>query len=98
MAGWYQGDPASPLCSPFLFPSHKDLPPSYFQICGLDPLRDEAILYEQVMRLEYGVKTKVDMYPGLPHSFWSHWPNASFSVKHKQDSIDGLGWLLEQKS
>lgn len=49
---------------------HHDLPPAYFQICGQDPLRDEALVYEKVLREEFGVKTKVDVYPGLPHGFW----------------------------
>ena len=29
---------------------HKDNPPVYFQVCGLDPLRDEALIYEKVLR------------------------------------------------
>lgn len=61
----------------------------------MDPLRDEAIIYERVVREEGGVKTKVDMYPGLPHGFWAGFPHASFSKKFLQDSIDGLEWLLE---
>jgi hypothetical protein len=35
----------------------------------MDPLRDEGLLYEQVLREEWSVKTGTDIYPGLPHGF-----------------------------
>ena len=64
----YDPDPASPLMSPLLFPSgHTSLPPTYFQVCGMDPLRDEGLIYEHVLREECGVATRLDLYPGLPH-------------------------------
>jgi len=28
---------------------HKDLPPAYFQINGMDPFRDEGLIYERVL-------------------------------------------------
>jgi acetyl esterase/lipase len=92
----YKPDATSQLRSPILFQSHKDLPPTYFQICGMDPLRDEGLIYEQVLREENGIKTKVDLYPGLPHAFWSFWPEASFSKKLQDDNVKGIKWLLEQ--
>ncbi|KAF4631418.1 hypothetical protein G7Y89_g6710 [Cudoniella acicularis] len=92
----YKVDPKSPLRSPLIFPSHKDLPPAYFQICGADPLRDEGLLYEKVLREEYGIKTRLDLFPGLPHGFWSSYPQAEFSKKFQVDTAEGLKWLLEQ--
>jgi acetyl esterase/lipase len=91
----YKDDPSSPLMSPFTFPSHKDLPPTYFQIAGSDPLRDEGLIYEKVLREEAGVLTKLDVYPGLPHGFWSWWPQAGFSKEHRKDTLRGWKWLVE---
>lgn len=96
--GLYKPDIHSNLRTPLLFSSHKDLPPTYFQICGMDPLRDEALIYEEILREENGVKTKVDIYPGLPHGFWSYFPEAGFSQKLQADCVEGLTWLLEQSS
>jgi acetyl esterase/lipase len=53
---------------------HKDLPPAYFQISGMCSFRDEGVIYERVLDREYGVKTKLDVYPGLPHGHWSYFP------------------------
>lgn len=93
----YDPDMTSPLYSPVLFPTgHSNLPPAYFQICGLDPQRDKGLLYEKVMRRE-GIKTKIDLYPGLPHGFWDVWPKMECSKQQNVDSLNGLRWLLEQK-
>lgn len=55
--GQLGGNPADPEVSPLLYPSHRGLPPALIQICGLDPLRDEALLYDRILR-DDGVKTK----------------------------------------
>jgi acetyl esterase/lipase len=93
----YSSDPFSPLRSPILFPTgHKNLPPTYFQICGMDPLRDEGLIYERVLREECGVKTLLHLYPGLPHAFWSRYSDAKFTKDLIEDSKKGMQWLLEQ--
>jgi len=53
-------DPTDPDVSPLLFPDLEGLPATYIQVCGMDPLRDEAILYERLLK-EAGVRTKIDM-------------------------------------
>ncbi|KAI6887791.1 GroES-like protein [Hortaea werneckii] len=92
-----KSDAGNPLFSPLLFPTgHKDLPASYFQVCGMDPLRDEALIYEKLLREESGVRTKLDVYSGFPHGFWSIAPRMKASERFVQDSIKGVQWLLQQ--
>ncbi|KAF2654663.1 hypothetical protein K491DRAFT_748705 [Lophiostoma macrostomum CBS 122681] len=91
----YEDDPTSPLMSSVLFPSHANIPSAYFQVAGMDPLRDEGLIYERILREESNVATKLDLYPGLPHGFWSWWPKASFSQQQHADSLEGFRWLLE---
>lgn len=61
----------------------------------MDPLRDEALLYERLIRTEYEVRTKLVIYPGLPHAFWSFLPSLESSKKAVADVTEGFGWLLE---
>ncbi|KAH6724390.1 alpha/beta hydrolase fold-3 domain-containing protein [Leptodontidium sp. 2 PMI_412] len=100
MAGMH-GDMSSSLFVPFLYGKtergHKDLPPAYFQVCGLDPLRDEALIYERVLREESGVKTKLDVYKGLGHYFWTNFPELEMSRTFVEDTVKGMRWLLEQE-
>ena len=94
----YQPDEHDPLYVPFNHPKgHADLPPAYFQVAGLDPLRDEALIYERVLRDEYGIKTKLDMYPGLPHGFWLFFTMLKSAEKFRVDMVEGMGWLLGRK-
>ena len=64
----------------------------------MDPLRDEALIYEKVLREDYGTKTKVDIYPGFPHAFWSFFPTLKASEKVVEDAVKGVQWLLDQSS
>lgn len=73
---------------------HADIPSAYFQIAGGDTLRDQGLVYETVLREEYGIPTKLDVYPGLPHGFWSGFPTLSASKVFRRDQVRGFGWLL----
>ncbi|CAG9975616.1 unnamed protein product [Clonostachys byssicola] len=91
----YAADVQSHVWSPFNWPGgHQGLPATYFQVCGLDVLRDEALIYEKVLREECGTPTKVNLYPGLPHMFVPNFPTHSSSIKYPEDTTKGLGWLL----
>ncbi|ORY69834.1 alpha/beta hydrolase fold-3 domain-containing protein [Pseudomassariella vexata] len=96
-----KADLDSPLMAPFLFgerteQGHKGVPPAYFQVCGLDPLRDEALIYERVLREENGIETRLDLYPGLGHYFWTNWPELESSRRFVEDTVRGMRWLLER--
>jgi len=89
-----QPDPKSPLYSPFNSKNpHKGLPPTYVSVCGLDPLRDDGLIYEEVLR-EHGVKTKLDVWPGVPHAHFAFLPFLSATKKALLDTFMGFGWLL----
>jgi len=63
----------------------------------MDPLRDEAVIYEKVLREDSGVKTKLDIYRGLPHGFWSFFPDMKASGRFVVDTVKGVEWLLGKK-
>lgn len=73
---------------------HANLPPTFFQIDGLDPLRDEAIIFERVLREEYRIPTKMNIYPGLPHGHWAFYPFLKASEKFRKEQVEGMAFLL----
>jgi acetyl esterase/lipase len=94
----YKPDNKSHLFNIYAAPyNFKGLPPTFFQICGMDPLRDEAILYERLLRENYDTKTSIKLYPGLPHGFWSFCPTLKSSKGFVEDTVEGVSWLLKQK-
>lgn len=95
----YAPDNESPLYNVLSNPKgHANLPAAYFQVNGMDPLRDEAIIYEKMLREENGTRTKLDMYPGLPHGFWGFFPMLKRSNDFREDMVQGMGWLLGMKA
>lgn len=91
----YAPDPKSPLWDPFNHEyGHNDVAKAYFQVGGLDPLRDEAVLYDRKLR-EAGVLTRFDLYSGYDHMFWTNYPELDRSTEFVQDTLRGMRWLLE---
>lgn len=92
----------SPITSPGYPPSEtsshaqiiRPMPPAYMQIAGMDPLRDHGLIYNRVLREEYGVQTRVDLYSGFGHMFWTNWPDMKESHEFVEDTIKGMRWLL----
>lgn len=82
--------------SPLLMSSLANTPPTYIQICGCDPVRDEAVLYSRWLG-EAAVPTKVQVYPDLPHGFQTFTPQFSRSWEQDKDFHEGVAWLLGLK-
>lgn len=92
----YAPDPKSPLWDPFNHPDgHKGVAKAFFQVGGLDPLRDEAVLYDRKLR-EAGVLTRFELYAGYGHMFWTNYPEMEESGRFVEDTLRGVRWLLEK--
>jgi acetyl esterase/lipase len=87
-------DVFSPLYSPLLHENLSKLPAAFFQLCGLDPLKDEGVLYEKLLREDHGTRTKVEIYEGFGHMFWTNWPLMRRSTEFVNDTLVGVQWLL----
>ncbi|KAK5996220.1 AB hydrolase superfamily protein B1A11.02 [Cladobotryum mycophilum] len=87
-------DVHSPELSPFNIPgAHVGMPPTVVQANGLDPLRDDSLIYERVLR-EHGVSTRLFVYPGAPHGFWAAFWKTKIAQKWEVDLVENVGWLL----
>lgn len=93
----YKADVTSPYFSPLNSRSGPTgLPPTYLQACGLDCILDDSLIYNDILR-EHDVKTRMDLYPGLPHGFWLFMPTLKSSLEAMVDTVQGIGWLLNRE-
>ncbi|CAG9974343.1 unnamed protein product [Clonostachys byssicola] len=94
----YNPDVTSPDFSPVNQQgAHTGLPPTLVQVCGQDPLRDDGLIYERILR-KHGVKTKLDVYPGIPHAAPYFFPTLPVATTHNMDVLKGFGWLLGKEA
>ncbi|KAI9717396.1 MAG: hypothetical protein M1812_004748 [Candelaria pacifica] len=84
----------SPFVSPLLADNFTKLPPAYFQVTTLDLHRDEGLRQEQLLAAA-GVKTKLDVYEGMPHAFWLL-PRIRQAAAATRDMVLGIQWLEER--
>lgn len=73
-------------------PNH---PRTYIEVDGMDPLRDEGIIYEKMLR-KAGVQTRLTAWPGLIHAHFSFLPTTEPGKAAFRDIIKGFAWLLEK--
>lgn len=73
----------------------KDLPPTTIGVCGLDPLRDEALIYAKLLA-ENGVAVNAHLFKGVPHGFRRFGDKLSLSKAWDNVMHDGIRWALNQ--
>ncbi|KAJ4313401.1 hypothetical protein N0V84_009430 [Fusarium piperis] len=96
----YNPDLQSPIFNPWAAGVDlKGFPPVFFQLCGMDPLRDEALIFERHLRKGLGVPTRLNMYSSLPHAFWfMQLPSLESVTKQvAKDYAGGVQWLIDQR-
>ncbi|KAF1851267.1 alpha/beta-hydrolase [Cucurbitaria berberidis CBS 394.84] len=73
----------------------KSLPPTVFGIAGLDPLRDEALLYAKLLS-EANVPTEIRLFKGVPHGH-RRFGKALKASEHWDQCVDeGILWVLSK--
>ncbi|KXS96065.1 hypothetical protein AC578_6369 [Pseudocercospora eumusae] len=75
----------------------EGLPPTTFGIAGLDPLRDEALLYAGFLAAN-GVPTNVHVFRGVPHGFRRFGDKLSASAHWDKIMFEGIKWALSRPS
>ncbi|KAK3904258.1 Alpha/Beta hydrolase protein [Staphylotrichum tortipilum] len=71
----------------------KGLPPTTFGIAGFDPLRDEGLLFAQMLT-EAGVPTDVNLFKGVPHGFRRYGDQLSECERWDRVVERGVEWAL----
>ena len=90
--GAIDANPQDTDYTPALATNLKDFPKTYSVACGLDPLRDDAIIMDSQLK-KAGVPTKIDIYPGLPHIFWVFADLPSTKVFY-ENTLQGAKFIL----
>ncbi|KAH9872946.1 hypothetical protein J1614_005341 [Plenodomus biglobosus] len=73
----------------------KGLPPTVIGIAGLDPLRDEALLYAKLLS-EANVPTETRLFRGVPHGH-RRFGKALKASEHWDQCVDeGILWVLSK--
>lgn len=93
--GAINADPFDTDYVPALATNLADWPRAYFVACGLDPMRDDAIIIESELK-KAGVKTKIDVYPGLPHIFWV-FDGLPSTKQFYQNMVKGIEFVLAEE-
>jgi acetyl esterase/lipase len=76
----------------------KGYPPTYLEIGGMDPLRDDGLIFERMLREENNVPTRLTLHEGFGHMFWMNYPMMNASKNGATTRLDGVRWLLGQSS
>lgn len=90
----YKADPGDKRRSPLLFDSYAGLATkAVVVVCGWDPRRDEMLVYEELLR-KAGTSTKLKVYAGLSHGFWTVCRDLPTARQFDQDMLENIKFLL----
>jgi acetyl esterase/lipase len=72
----------------------SEFPRTYLQVAGADLFRDDSLILTSALR-SHGVEVRLELYPGMPHSFWLWAAHLRQSQKCFRDIVIGFAWLLD---
>ncbi|KAH0829704.1 putative lipase [Fonsecaea pedrosoi] len=83
--------------SPLLAENLSTQPPTYIQVCGADPLRDEGLAYAERLQ-RAGVEVGIDIYAGMPHAYHSDLIAIPGRGRTMDDLVKWLSLVLSPRS
>jgi acetyl esterase/lipase len=72
------------------------MPKHWIQVSTNDIYYSDGACYAEALR-EAGVKIKLNVVEGWPHTFWLKAPFLERAVQAENDMIEGRRWLLETR-
>lgn len=75
--------------SPALAEDLSGLPPAYVMVCGLDPFRDEDIIYAQRL-MQAGIPVELHVFPGATHGFEAIFTESELSIETVNEYVKAL--------
>lgn len=92
---YYMPNIASPSSNPLAAPLDKigAMPRMFLQVAGHDMFRDDGLILAYALQ-DHGVDVKLEVYPGVCHSFWVFAPGLTISKRFVSEIVEGFAWLL----
>lgn len=95
MWGYYKPRIESLLFNPLAPPLNQigEMPKMFLQVAGHDMFRDDGLILAYALQ-DHGVDVKLEVYPGVCHSFWVFASSLSLSKRFESDIVEEFAWLL----